>query len=355
MNDQVAVRETALETTNEFSNELAPTAGAEAARQEVQAAVILAKRFPRNEDEAYAAIIKACSRPSFAGDVEYNFPRGKKQDAQGNWVNNIISGPSVYLAREFARVWGNIRHGCDIVADTEGERTIRAFGWDIQTNVKVTSDVTFKKLIFRKQGGWQTPDERDLRELTNKQAAIAKRNCLLELLPSDMVEDACAQARQTLQDRAAQDPDGERKKVVTAFSKLNVTVEMLEQYLGHPLAQSSPAEIADLRSVYKSIADGNSTWGDYGAPTGNEMKEKTAEKAEELKKKLKKEPEPESPDAPEVTTEGEDEIIGLRRQIVTRVKELGGPDKLSGDSRREFERLGDLSPDDTAAFLRTLG
>jgi hypothetical protein len=281
-----SVQDNALATTQEFSNELAPTAAAEAAKQEIQAAVILAKRFPRNEDEAYQQIIKACKRPRFAEDVSYSFPRGGK----------AVTGPSVYLAREFARVWGNIRHGCDIVTDTDAERTIRAWAWDIQTNTKVSSDVTFKKLIQRKQKDgstkWIVPDERDLRELTNKQAAIAKRNCLLELLPSDMVDDCEEMARKTAKNRAAEDPDTLRKNLVSAFADLSVSVAELEKYLEHPLSQCSPTELVGLRAVYKSIKDGNSTWAEYINGNGDgesaDLKKKAEEAAAKLKDKLKK-------------------------------------------------------------------
>lgn len=301
-----AVQSDALSTREEFSTELAPTAGVEAARQEIQATVILAKRFPRNEDEAYAKIIKSCKRPTFAQDTEYSFPRGGKS----------VTGPSIYLAREFARLWGNIRHGCDIVADDAEKRTIRAWAWDVETNTKVSSDVTFEKLIQRKNKNtgttnWIKPDERDLRELTNKHAAISKRNCLLELLPSDMVEDACKQARQTLKNQAAEDPDAQRKTIINAFSDLNVPIASLETYLGHPLAQCSPEELVNLRSIYKSIKDGNSTWNEY--VNGNNhsddagLKQKADEAAAKLREKLTKD---ETPKAEEKTADETPVIIG---------------------------------------------
>jgi hypothetical protein len=273
-----ATEETALATRDEFSTELAPSAAVEAARQEVQAAIIVAKRFPRNEDAAFQQLMKSCQRPTFAGDVTYSFPRGKA----------TVTGPTIYLAREFARLWGNIRHGCDVVAEDDEERTIRAWAWDLQTNVKVSHDVTFKKLIQRskwvdgeKTTAWIEPDERDLRELTNKHAAIAKRNCLLELLPSDMVEDAIAKARETLLNKATKDPDELRKNIITGFGSLNVSVENLEAYLGHKISECTPAELVDLRGHYKSIKDGNATWGEIAA-----AKVAAASKSDELADRL---------------------------------------------------------------------
>jgi hypothetical protein len=38
---------------------------------------------------------------------------------------------------------------------------------------------------------------------------------------------------------------------------------MLERKLGHPLADATDKEIADLRTIYASIRDGNSTWQEY--------------------------------------------------------------------------------------------
>ncbi len=245
--------ETALETRTEETTELVPTASAAAVEQEIKAAITVALRFPRNEDRAFEKLMRSCRRPAFAEDAAYSFPRAGAD----------ITGPSIYLAREAARVWGNIRHGLNVVADDDETRTIEAWAWDLETNTKVFAQDTFKKLIYRKKGGWIKPDERDLRELTNRRGAILKRNCILEIMPTDLIDEARKMAVETLQKGASADPEAARKKIIMAFSSIGTTPEMLEQKLGHPLAQCSPAEIAELRQIYKSIADGNSTWGEY--------------------------------------------------------------------------------------------
>jgi hypothetical protein len=237
------------------------------AQQEVQGAIIIAKRFPRNEDECRAKLLRACKRPEFAEDAEYEFPRG----------NGNVNGPSVYLAREAARIWGNIHYGAEILRDDGDTRIIRCFAWDMETNTRPIQDDSFRKLVYRKQGGWVEPDERDLRELTNRRAAIGYRNCILEVIPSDLIREAVTVARKTLKDKAAADPDGERKRIVDAFAEINVMPTRLDQILGHPLAEASPDEIARLRGIYKSIRDGNSTLSDYiksnGAEESQEAKE----------------------------------------------------------------------------------
>lgn len=249
--------ETAL-TPYGAAGELAPTAAAAAAQFEIQSAIAIAKRFPRNEDQAFERLMKSAGRTSFADVAAYSFPRG----------GATVEGPSVNLAREAGRLWGNLRYGLEIVRDDEKSRQIRAFAWDLESNTKVTAEDEFAKLVQRKVRGtnrteWIEPDERDLRELTNRRGAICLRNCLLQVLPDDLIEDALARCKETLRKGAQNDPDGARKKIILGFSELNVTPEMLEKRLGHPLAECSPAEIAELRTIYRSIADGNSRWSEY--------------------------------------------------------------------------------------------
>jgi hypothetical protein len=236
--------------------EMGTAAAIARAQQEVQGAIIVAKRFPRNEDDCRAKLLKACKRTEFAEDAEYNFPRGGQD----------VAGPSVYLAREAARLWGNIQYGFEVIRDDQETRMIRSFAWDMESNARTIQEDSFRKLIFRKKGGWVEPDERDLRELTNRRAAIGYRNCILQLIPSDYVNEACRVANTTKQLKAQQDPDGERKKIVDAFSEMNVMPSKLEEIIGHKLSEASPPEIAKLRGIYKSIRDGNSTIADYLTP-----------------------------------------------------------------------------------------
>jgi len=72
-----------------------------------------------------------------------------------------------------------------------------------------------------------------------------------------------SQVDETLRTSAGKDPDEQKKKLLSAFDNLHVTAEMLKDYLGHPLSECSPAEIANLRKIYASIKDGNSTWKEY--------------------------------------------------------------------------------------------
>jgi hypothetical protein len=278
------VEETALATTTSTTGELAPAASAAALQHEIQGAIVLARRFPRSEDGAFTKLMRSCGRSSFAAGAEYSFPRG----------GQVISGPSVQLAREAARVWGNIRHGLEIIRDDAASRQIRGWAWDLESNTKVAAEDEFRKLVQRKRKGgaseWVVPDERDLRELTNRRGAILVRNCILQLLPADLIEDAVHEAHKTLKDEAGKDPDQARKRVLLAFGSLNVTPEMLAAHLGKPVGQCSPEEIAGLRTIYQSIRDGNSTWEEHAGADETEDgvieagAQKTLERVERAKR-----------------------------------------------------------------------
>lgn len=252
---------------------------------EIKAAILIAVRFGRNEADAYGALMKACERPAFQERCLYSYPRGRKQDASGQWVDNLIEGPSVTMAREFARHWRHLRYGFRIVSEDDSRVHLRGFAWDMLSNEKVEQDATFRKLVQRKKGNetlWVKPDERDLRELINKHGAIAERNCLLKVLPRDMVDDAMQRAKQLRKDGIKNDLDGNRKAVVAAFASLHVSATQLESFLGHPLTEVTADELVKLRSIWATIRDGNAHWSDYTRaaaestkPTGSQTPQAT--------------------------------------------------------------------------------
>lgn len=235
-----------LDSSNEL--QVAPTAARELA--EIQASMVLAKRFPRQYQTCWSKLMEACKRAALAKEAAYSFPRGKA----------TVTGPSVNLARVAAQCYGNIRFGLDVLRDDDETILIRGWAWDIENNLKSTADDNFKKLIYRKKGGWQKPDERDLRELVNRRGAILKRNCLLEILPRDLVEDALGQCRKTLKS-GIKDPKGEGKRLILSFQDYGVDVEMLNDYLGHDTWDAD--DIMKLTDVLNALKDGAAKRADY--------------------------------------------------------------------------------------------
>ena len=171
------------------------------------------------------------------------------------------------------------------------EEYVHIQGWacDMETNNKVVVEDKFKKKIQRKRDGvtiWLEPDERDLRELINRRGAICVRNAILQLLPPDLVEDALKQANVTMvlaaKDSLAKSRDEVLKDVVLAFTKIGITPDIIEKRLRHPMAHIDENELADLRTIYKSIQDGQGKreeYFDFGSPAEKEsLKEKLIKK-----------------------------------------------------------------------------
>lgn len=270
---------------------------------ETQAAIMVSQRFRRSESQARQDLLNAVkASPRLAEKATYSFPRGKKQDpVTKEWVENIISGPSTYIAREAARVWGNLVYGTEVVRDTDTDRQIRSYAWDMQTNMRCIAEATFKKLVQRirwvKQNGksekvteWVEPDERDLRELSNKYASIGERNCILKVVPSHLVDEVLEVARQTTKEEAAKHPEAVRAKLADAFQSVGVNVGMIEEYLGRPLKDTTPDQIATLRAMFTAMREGNAVWDDYRVssttlPTEDDVPE--LPQLRELAKKLK--------------------------------------------------------------------
>jgi hypothetical protein len=254
----------------QLSGGAAPTAtdvaaqGMAEAEATVKAQLVHAIGYPRDENRAYLALTNACQRETFAVAARYSYPRGGQE----------IDGLSVGFAREAARVWGNLRFGYHIVSERNakqhpphGQVVLRGYAWDIQTNVFVEKDATFPYLIFRKRGGWQEPDERDKRELIARHAAIAYRNCILDLIPPDVKEELLDKLRKTSATKAKEDLTKDRagtiKRLLKAFGAMGVTKAMLESYLElDDLDELEPSQLAQLRGLYSSIKDGATVVGD---------------------------------------------------------------------------------------------
>ena len=94
--------------------------------QEVQAAMVIAKKFPRDETAAINRIIQSCKRTGLAEQAQYQYAKGGTK----------ISGPSIRLAEAMAQGWGNIDFGIIELEQRQGESTVMAYAWDLETNTR---------------------------------------------------------------------------------------------------------------------------------------------------------------------------------------------------------------------------
>ena len=249
---------------------------------EIKGMMILARQFERDVNKAFAKSLQHCKRPAFAQEAMYVFPR----------AGTKIEGPSVKLARALAASWGNIRTGFRIASMDEEYVHLLGFCLDLETNTWQEYPSKFKRLVQRKRDGktaWVRPDERDLRELIGRHGAICERNAILKVLPPDLVGDAVATVRKTLELAASGEIEEDREKalrsIIVGFHSLLVTKEHLEDYLEHPIEAISPEELADLRGVYRSISEGNSRADEHFDFGQADQDESTTELNDQLRKR----------------------------------------------------------------------
>ena len=235
---------------------------------EVQAALVIAKQFPRNMTEAYDRIMNACQRYSLAQSAVYSYGRG----------GTSITGPSIRLAEALAQNWGNIQFGVRELSAENGESTVEAFAWDMETNTRQTKVFQVKHWRHTKNGGYKLTDPRDIYELVANNGARRLRACILGVIPGDVIDAAVNQCDQTIRASADTSPEGVQK-LLKSFEKHGVTKEAVEKRIQCRIEAISPAQVVSLIKIGVSIKDGMSSAQDWF-----EMKpEKITQEAPKLK------------------------------------------------------------------------
>ena len=219
---------------------------------EVQAAYVIAKKFPRNEHQSYIKILEACKRPFLAEHAMYTYPKG----------GALVSGPSIRLAEVLAQSWGNLDCGVRELSQSNGVSVAEAYAIDLETNMRSVKIFHVPHVRDTKKGRQKLTDARDIYELVANQGSRRLRACILAVLPIDVQEAAVAQVKKTLE--SGELPISDRiRMMVTKFDEVGVKVEHLEKRLGHKLEATIPQEIVTLQGIYKSIKDGFSGREDF--------------------------------------------------------------------------------------------
>lgn len=220
---------------------------------EVQASMIIAKRFPRNPIQATDNIINACTRQMLAETAMYSFSRG----------GTDITGPSVRLAEMMAQNWGNISYGIRELSQANGESTVEAFAHDLETNTKQVKVFQVPHIRYSKaKGNTKLSDPRDIYELTANNGARRLRACILGILPGDLVETAVKQCELTLRTKADVTPE-RIQSLLEKFAEYHVTKEMIEKRIQRRIEALTPALLVQLGKIFNSLKDGMSTAKDW--------------------------------------------------------------------------------------------
>lgn len=293
----MTVRDEGIATEITTITETSSTAVAAQAEAMVKARATVALARPRDMDKVRVAMLKECRRPGFAQVARYSIPRAGKR----------IEGPSIKFAEAVLRIMGNIVVRDIIVYDDAAKRIIEVETVDLETNASVSTTVSLDKAVERRtlKSGETALSSRlnstgqmvyliaAREDDTVQKSAILKskamRTNILRLFPGDILEECMDQVQRTQADEDAQDPEAGRKKIVDGFFEIGVKPDHLKAYLGHPIDECSPPEMAHLRALFRAIRDGETTWAEASNidPKTGEVKD-PGSKVEGIKERLRK-------------------------------------------------------------------
>lgn len=237
---------------------------------EVQGMMLLAKQFPRDEFAAFSKVMLACQRLEFAEKATYSYPRG----------GETISGPSIRLAEEIARCWGNIDFGIKELSQKDGESEMMAYAWDLETNTRSSQNFAVKHIRETVKGMKKLTSQRDIYENNANNGGRRLRARILAIIPPDLVNAAVAECKRTLAGKNDTPLIDRAKNMIMAFSKIGVKQSLIEKRLGHTVEDMTADELSEYKGILNSLKDGItniSDWFDFSA---------NGEKAAEINEKL---------------------------------------------------------------------
>lgn len=212
---------------------------------EVQAAIYVARQFPRDIGRARTSMQSACGSMALAEKAFYEFPRS----------GGKVQGPTIHLAKTLAQAWGNIQYGVSEMRrdDSYRQSEMQAFAWDIEANTRHV--LTFIVPHAKFAGGKVSPlvDLRDIYENNANSGARRLREAIFAVIPDFFIGEAEDLCRETLNKGDGKPLEQRVDGAIAVFQKLGINADRLEQKLGRPRTQWTGADIAQLLITHKSI------------------------------------------------------------------------------------------------------
>ena len=251
-------------------HELSVSAQAAGAMAEIQSAYVMAMQKPRDVDKARKRLLENCKRERFAAVARYSRKVGydyeKKKDV-------YAEGWSIRTAEVGHTCWGNILLRSAILVDNDELCKISVTGIDLETNSIQTMEGTVKKIVERKKPGKrEILYEREnssgeviygLRafdhEVDTAAAALRaklKRDCLLALIPRDILDEMLDAVNETLTGGDKADPIATRKKILDSFDDHGISSKQLVAIVGKETSEWGPKDFAHLRKIYAAVSTG---------------------------------------------------------------------------------------------------
>ncbi len=228
--------------------------GAQVMRVEMDHMTSVSRLHPRNREEileALVADVRAC--PELAEEYRYHI---EWKDGHGKLV--VVEGLSIEGAMELSQAWGNCGSKCVVTGEDAGAVYLMGIFVDFQTNVRTERPFVVTKIQHRRDGAAVLVGEEKFVQALMIGVSKAVRNAILKGLPRAFVykfskavdEVVEAEASATINDLA---DTSWIQATIDVFESLGVTRARLEAGLGKPVADVTPKELANLRTVGRSI------------------------------------------------------------------------------------------------------
>jgi hypothetical protein len=255
---------------------------------EVQGALMVADRRPRDKMRALNEALESCRTKEVAENAFFKFNRGGKS----------VAGETIHLARELARCWGNIVYAV-VELDRDDSRAVSemmAYAWDLETNAR--SQLQFLVPHYRDKTGGpvRLTDMRDIYENNANMGARRLRECIFAVLPPYLTKTAAEQCHMTLQGGSDEKPLPVRiNEALAHFEAIGVGRDRIEAKMG-PVGRFTAVDYANLRVSFASIKRNEISADDefprVDALTGQDLLEQAQPDAKPAKGAKKSRPEP---------------------------------------------------------------
>ena len=223
-----------------------------------------AREYPRHLETVTKDVLFACQQRSLADEAFYTYGRG----------GAAVTGPSIRMAEELARCWGNIEYGIRELSRVGDRSEMEAYCWDLQTNTVSSQKFSVRHFRDTSSGGKALTSERDIYEITANMGGRRLRARILAVLPKWLAALAVEECRKTLsgenkkpEEKAI--PLADRiKNMAARFAKYGVKPEDIEARAGKKMAALTSEDLIELQGVFNSLREGNSTKEELFAPAG---------------------------------------------------------------------------------------
>ncbi len=219
---------------------------------EVQAMVTVAQARPRDITKAMESMRQSCSMMGLAERAFFKFPRGGQS----------VSGPSIHLAVELARCWGNVNYGIRELSrdDAARQSEMLAFAWDLETNSRADTTFIVPHMRDKKGGAEALVDMRDIYENNANNGARRLREMIFRIVPPWYREKAKQLCNETLQKGEGEQPLPLRiANIVAALAAMGIARDRVEAKIGMKADAMTPIDLANLIVSARSIQAGEIT------------------------------------------------------------------------------------------------